>query len=337
MESGRNEEQPPYGVIAKALRRGQVVPFLGAGVNLGMPPQPDASGKVLSTLDLGTPQPSSFSRLPSGLDLSLLLAKLAEFPSEEDQEVRDLSKVASYFVETSGRRNLLLELHEVFNQEYKPCKIHEYLAGIDRPLLIVTTNYDDLTEKAFNAKGREFDLVVHPTDRKDLKASVLWWKYGETEPIAEHPNSLPMAERLKTTTVIYKMHGTVIRPWHRRGGLIEDEDQPYRDDSYVITEEDYITFLHRMTERVAVPMQFMTYFSSRQFLFLGYGLRDWNLRVVLKNLNSILNSTGPGESNDPNWAIQHGPSILEKRLWERRGVRIYNQDIDKFVECLQRS
>jgi hypothetical protein len=317
-------EEPPYGVIAKALKRGQVVPFLGAGVNLGGVP----TSAVEVAGELAVPVETS---LPSGTDLSLALARLVSFP--EDEEVRDLSKVASYFVETSGRRNLLRELHEVFNQDYTPRRIHHYLAELERPLLIVTTNYDDLTEQAFRAKNRPFDLVVHPTDKPDLKAAVVWWKYGASEPIFEHPNSLPMKDRLRTMTVIYKMHGSVVRPWQRGEQQFDDEDRPYKDDSYVITEEDYINFLHRMTEKVAVPVQFMEYFSNRQFLFMGYGLRDWNLRVVLKNLNSILDRDE--DSVEPNWAIQHRPSILEKRLWERRRVDIYSQDIDEFVNRLR--
>jgi hypothetical protein len=326
MDQIKTEREPPYGVIAKALKRGQVVPFLGAGVNIGVPQSPVPDNGPVG------------ARLPSGADLSLSLASLASFPEDGENERRDLSKVASYFVETSGRRNLLRELHEIFNQDYTPCKIHEYLAEIERPMLIVTTNYDDLTERAFKAAGRPYDLVVHPTDRSDLKASVLWWKYGDKEPIAEAPNSLPMTERLRTTTVIYKMHGSVVRPWYRGAETLDDdEDHPYRNDSYVITEEDYINFIHRMTEKVAVPMQFMTYFSTRQFLFLGYGLRDWNLRVVLKNLSSILNSATREENDDPNWAIQHQPSILEKKLWERRGVDIYDRDINSFVDLLRKT
>lgn len=315
--------EPPYGVIARALRRGQVVPFLGAGVNIGL---------AQSAVQNDGP---ACRKLPSGADLSLALAALASFPKEASEvERRDLSRVASYFVETSGRKNLLRELHEVFNQDYQPCEIHKYLARIERPLLIVTTNYDDLTERAFNDVGRPYDLVVHPTDRSDLKASVLWWKYGEKEPIPEAPNELPMTERLRTTTVIYKMHGSVVRPWYKGLDSFTDEDA-FRDDSYVITEEDYINFLHRMTEKVAVPMQFMTYFSTRQFLFLGYGLRDWNLRVVLKNLSSILATAAEEESDDPNWAIQYNPSMLERKLWDRRGVNIYDQDINSFVERLR--
>src|SRR6185369_14085964 len=108
--------------------------------------------------------------------------------------------------------------------------------------------------------------------------------------------------------VIYKMHGTVDR-------------QLKKWDSYVITEDDYVDFLSRMTGQTAVPAQFMRHFRTRHFLFLGYGLNDWNLRVVLKNLRSIL----PDDpARDPanaeheelrSWAIQHGPSDLEIELW----------------------
>jgi NAD-dependent SIR2 family protein deacetylase len=319
-----SELQPPYGSIARALRKGRVVPFLGAGVSRSV---------------AQTPGGGNAEGLPSGAQLSRALAKLVNFPAEHEHELDDLARVASYYVETDGRRSLRELLHETFNHDYVPGRIHEYLAGIERPLLIVTTNYDDLTERAFMAKGRPYDLVVHPTDRPDMAGAVLWWKHGEKEPTAETPNRLPMTDRLRTTAVIYKMHGTIVRSWYRGETPPDEEDeQPYRDDSYVITEEDYIDFLHRMTQQAAVPMQFMSYFSTRQFLFLGYGLRDWNLRVVLKNLNAVLKLQAENnrmdENEDRSWAIQYNPSLLERRLWERRNVDIYNLDINVFVDEL---
>jgi SIR2-like protein len=322
------EIEAPYGTIARALRSGRVVPFLGAGVNMGGP-QPSVGGTEEAPF-----------RLPSGSELSRVLANEANFPAESDQDLNDLAKVASFYVDNSGRRSLREMLHLTFNRDYAPCKIHEYLADIPRPLLIVTTNYDDLTERAFEAKGRPYDLVVHPTDRTDMAGAVLWWKYGASEPDPQPPNTIPMAERLKETTVIYKMHGTVVRPWLKRdpNEVPLDDDKPYRDDSYVITEEDYIDFLHRMTLQAAVPAQFMAYFSARQFLFLGYGLRDWNLRVVLKNLKAVLRvQEGNSEQDDdPSWAIQYRPSLLETMLWKKRNVNIYNMDVNKFVEQLRK-
>ena len=142
---------PPYGEIADLLKKGEVVPFLGAGVNFGMRPSPDAKWNE---------KDSNF--LPSGVELSRFLADMSSFPSEDEDEIGDLAKVSSYFVETSARRRLRERLHEIFNRDFEPASIHNYLAELGRktPLLIVTTNYDDLTGRAFNALNLPFDLVV---------------------------------------------------------------------------------------------------------------------------------------------------------------------------------
>ncbi|HEX8173801.1 MAG TPA: SIR2 family protein [Pyrinomonadaceae bacterium] len=310
---------PPYGEIADLLKNGEVVPFLGAGVNFGARPAPNATWDA---------KESNF--LPSGVELSRFLADISNFPAENEEEITDLAKVSSYFVETSARRRLRERLHNIFDRDFEPASIHNYLAEIGRsaPLLIVTTNYDDLTEQAFNRLNLPYDLVIHPTDRKDVEASVLWWKHGAQEPEAVPPNQLFID--LKTTTVIYKMHGTVDRATAKW-------------DSYVITEDDYIDFLSRMTGQTAVPAQFMRHFRTRHFLFLGYGLRDWNLRVVLKNLRAVLPTVDEASqsANDDmeeelrSWAIQFRPSDLETELWNARKVKIYDVDINEFVEKLR--
>ena len=310
---------PPYGEIADLLKKGEVVPFLGAGVNFGMRPEPGAKWDA---------DESNF--LPSGVELSRFLADMSNFPAEDEEEITDLAKVSSYFVETSARRRLRERLHTIFDRDFEPANIHSYLADIGRntPLLIVTTNYDDLTERAFNRINVPFDTVVHPTDRKDVEASVLWWKHHATEPEVVPPNQLFID--LKATNVIYKMHGTVDRA-------------AAKWDSYVITEDDYIDFLSRMTGQTAVPAQFMRHFRTRHFLFLGYGLKDWNLRVVLKNLRAVLPSveeSGTSAVDDDeeelrSWAIQFRPSELETELWSARKVKIYDVDINQFVEKLR--
>lgn len=306
---------PPYGEIADLLRAGQVIPFLGAGVNVGKRTPPDARwDEKLSPF------------LPTGAELSRFLATKSSFPSQDERDLSDLAKVASYFVGTSARRRLRERLHEVFDHDFEPCDIHAYLAEVPTPLLIVTTNYDDLTERAFKRAGKPFDLVIHPTDRKDVDASVLWCKHGVDEPEAVPPNKLQID--LKQTTVIYKMHGTVDRSNRKL-------------DSFVITEEDYIDFLSRMTGQTAVPALFMHHFRSRYFLFLGYGLKDWNLRVVLNNLRCLLpNGTSSSEEEEEeihSWAIQYRPSRLEEVLWNARKINIYDVEINEFVKRLRQS
>jgi hypothetical protein len=200
-------------------------PFLGAGVNTR---PPDAS-----VWRRGAPF------LPRGAELARDLALMNGFPSDDDHDRADLAKVASYGVESLGREWLRGSLRQVFDGEYEPCDIHTYLASLSTPLLIVTTNYDDLTERAFDRAQRPYDLVVHPTDNDEYAASVLWTKYEAREngPIPIKPNLLQVD--LAKTTVIYKMHGTVYRHPPSADGSAWD--------SYVITEDDYLDFLSRMT------------------------------------------------------------------------------------------
>jgi hypothetical protein len=342
---------PPTPNIALRLEGGHVVPFLGAGVNTR--PDPAAVWKK------GAPF------LPRGAELSEYLARMNGFPSDDPIDRHDLAKVASYAVEASGRGALRDNLRAVFDRAYEPCAIHDYLASVPANLLIVTTNYDDLTEVAFRRAGRQFHLVVHPTDRQDAEAAVLWWRPGSDEPEEVAPNSL----RLKPgeAPIIYKMHGTVYRHPGGRADLIGAPGQvgevlagaavgagagelaepvepvepprPDRWDSYVITEDDYVEFLSRMTAQTVVPSHFIQHFQRSQFLFLGYGLNDWNLRVVLRNLRRVLPrgagaAESPPRSTGPSWAIQYRPSLLETRLWEAREVDIYDMDIDGFVSAL---
>src|SRR3954453_22751088 len=291
------ETEPPYKIIANQLKSGEIVPFLGAGVNFGMRQPPNAQWAF---------QTANF--LPSGSDLSTYLIDQCEFPEKNE---RDLAKVASYYVEVVDRAGLSQGLLPIFDRDYEPCEIHHYLANdipADKHLLIVTTNYDDLTERAFVRAQRPFDLVVHPTDSARA-GSVIWRPHGATEVQYVPPNSLQID--LQNTTVIYKMHGTVDRTQHCM-------------DDYVITEDDYIDFLTRMIGQTAVPAQFMAHFRTHRFLFMGYGLNDWNLRVILNNLHAR-----------KSWAIQYKPSAVEKRLWDKRNVDIYDVDINEFTRQLR--
>ncbi len=322
----------PYEAIAEALQEGGVVPFLGAGVNFGHRPS-------------GDKWKNAAPFLPSGAELSRYLARKSAFPLTEDHELADLAKVSSFYEENVGRGRLRKELHEIFAPvppaaDYPTCTIHDYLASILKLRLVITTNYDNLTEKAFAAANRAFYLVIHTVsqdnqpDAQDnapngslaplgLQGQVLWWKYDPANPQAPfspergEPRDLAKFIDSTTDTVIYKMHGTV-----------SQQDKQW--DNYVISEDDYVEFISRMTNGTALPNIVWEHLHFRQFLFLGYGLGDWNLRVVLRE---IFRKTRFGQNKS--WAIQFKPSDLEKELWSQRGVKIYDTDINAFVEGLK--
>jgi hypothetical protein len=200
-------------------------------------------------------------------------------------------------------------------------------------MLIVTTNYDDLIERAFTDRGKPFHLVQW-TDDPAIAGSVVWWRPGATKPEHYPPKLLPLAPGEET--IVYKMHGAVDR-------------ESGRYNSFLITEEDYIEFLSGMTRQGAIPATFKRYFRQSSFLFLGYGLADWNLRVLLCNVKSQTSSgNGVGRSRASamivaeaelrSWAVQLQPSPLESALWQKREVDIYNVDLNAFVtkvrECI---
>lgn len=308
---------PPYPLIARLLREGKVVPFLGAGVNV----RTVAEGESPLT-----------PALPTGAQLSRRLAREVAYPSDDDRELTDLAKVASYFVELSARERLCETLREEFTVEAAPSPMHRYLARVERPLLIVTTNYDDLMERALTEAGRPYDVVVHPTEQHEVEGSVLWWAHGAATPEAVAPNRLFI--ELESRTVVYKMHGSICRAEEAL-------------DSYVVTEEDYVEFLARMTAQHAVPAQFMRHFRQCHFLYLGYGLRDWNLRVMLRLLRmhgagsgSRTPSAGSGrisrgeERRLVSWAVQFRPSPIETELWGTRDVKIFDVPVDAFAAAL---
>jgi len=295
---------PPYPTIRQELFKGQVIPFLGAGASLSVRKPKNAPWR--KAIDKKRDQ-WKVSYLPTANELAEYLADQSTFPTQEPIE---LAKVAQYFNTIVGSKLLYQRLHEIFNPDHPYTKLHTYLAETPRPLLIVTTNYDDLIERAFDKKGRPYDLVVHTTD-PNLGEKLLWKPHGKA------PTQRVLAKDLyidmDKVTVIYKMHGAV--------------DRNFGGGQFVITEDDYIDFLARMTTSSAIPLIFGEPFQTRPFLFLGYGLYDWNLRVVLNRIEKQFR-----RPNDiVSWAIQRDAKPLEQNLWSARGVQVFNQDIEAFI------
>jgi hypothetical protein len=77
-----------------------------------------------------------------------------------------------------------------------------------------------------------------------------------------------------------------------------------------------------------IPVSLRERMASSHFLFLGYSMRDWNLRVILKRIwrEELL----PLKS----WAVQRAPGDagareVEEALWRDRG------DVDLFYVSLK--
>ncbi len=113
------------------------------------------------------------------------------------------------------------------------------------------------------------------------------------------------------------MHGTV-----QRGSEKSDNDH------YVITEDDYVDYLTRADISQLFPAKLAGKLKNSHLLFLGYGLRDWNMRVMLYRLwrqSKLLKKS---------WAIQLKPDPMDKTLWGKKDVEIIDVKLDEFIDEL---
>jgi hypothetical protein len=282
-----------YWLVAGRILEGYVIPFLGAGANLLERPK-DVSWKV------GT-------YLPSATELAAVLAEKSRYPDEPE----DLLRVSQYVDAILGTRVLYEYLHALFNADYPPNSLHRLLAKLPsllrkrgaRHQLIMTTNYDDALERAFSDAGESYDVVWYEAKPGEESGKFMHSPPGEPAIPINVPNEYE-ALSLEERTVILKLHGAVNR-----------EDAKL--DSYVITEDNYIDYLSRTDFSGQIPITLREVMGESHFLFLGYSMRDWNLRVIL---NRIWNQA---ELNVQSWAIQlphpkPKQNDIELKLWADR-------------------
>jgi NAD-dependent SIR2 family protein deacetylase len=249
--------------------------------------------------------------LPSGGELAERLMAAGSFPGGERR--RDLALAASYF--TKGRDDIALkrELRAVLTKgEARPGSLHHCLADskLGELRLYVTTNYDDLIEQALAHRAPW--VVVDRGERGKVHCRP---QGGEWQEAA--PDDLRRTITDKARPIVLKLHGSLDR-----------DDRA--NDHFLITEEQYVDFLGRSREALIPSMLYNT-MKARSFLFLGYGLRDWNVRVLLRHL---ADSRGPASSID-SWAVVRHPAPAEQALWEMRKVKMLDIDLDEFVLRLQ--
>jgi hypothetical protein len=266
---------------------------------------------------------------PSAGELTAFLAGRFELPPDQPAE---LLRVSQYIYEMRGGEGPLFdELHDLFAQQYPPTEVHEFLAGVPAELrrrgvkarspLIVTTNYDDLMERALHERGEEFDLVVYMANGPHEGLFCHRPPGGELNPIV-HPEELGGGDDPTRQidparrTVMLKLHGYA------------DQEHPH-DDSYVITEDHYIEYLARIDLDNKLPQTVLGVLRNSHLLFLGYGLRDWNLKAMLYKLWT------ERLSDRDWWAVQLSPDPLEVKSWRRRGVEIFDMPLHEYVAELR--
>ena len=260
-----------------------------------------------------------------GTEVGELAHRLAErfrFPAEGGTE---LTRVAEYVALMKGAGPLYDELHELLSARAVPTAVHRSLASLAPVLreqgagqqLLVTTSYDLALEQAFLDAGEEFDVVSYLASGRDGGKFCHFGPDG-TARVVDIPNRYATELDLGQRTVILKLHGSV------------DPGPERAWESFVVTEDDYLDYLPESDLPAAIPVALAAHLRRSHFLFLGYAMRDWNLRLVLNRF------WGGARLSYRSWAVAPGMPSLERALWRHRDVDVLNLGLEDFVDSLLR-
>jgi hypothetical protein len=242
------------------------------------------------------------ARPPLGSALSEhLAAKLAtELEAElPNEDPRNLQRVALFYELQRSRHQLVDEIRARVQDGKRPSPAVRALAELGFPL-VITTNYDQLFEQALTMAGKTPRVSVYTPE---LEATVDY-----RDPTADNP-------------VVFKIHGDIGRP-----------------ETIVVTDEDYIQFVLRMSNKDPfdpLPLTVKYHMTTWTTLFVGYSLLDYNLRLLFKSLRWKIDT-----ANAPDmYSVDHSPDPLILTVWhnQRRYVRFIAEDVWAFVPELYKT
>jgi hypothetical protein len=151
-------------------------------------------------------------RPPMGGRLSEALAATSGFDKEFKKEsICNLQRVSLHYQKHFSRNQLVERIRDEVETNKKPSPALRALAELNFPL-VITTNFDKLFERALYAAGKDPRKAVYSPESRPTPDCT-------PDPTAQRP-------------FIFKIHG--------------DIDQP---ESIVITDEDYIDFVLRMSDK----------------------------------------------------------------------------------------
>ena len=271
------ESQRTLRLIAEAVLGRQCILFLGPGVH-ALPPEGspfhyplDASPKTGAALS---------HRLAAECDFA------QRFPNEDPGNLR---RVALAYEIDSSRARLVEAVTDAVDTGRAPSPILEMLAQMDFPL-VVTTNYDQLFERALRDAGKQPRMSVYQPGHEPTQ--------NLREQSAGHP-------------IIYKLHGDISQR-----------------ETLVVTDEDHIRFALRMSDKDPydpIPLALKFHLASSTTLFVGYSMFDYTQRLLFQTLRHKIDV-----ANAPDmYSVDLSPDPLLLDVWQsqRRYVRFIAEEL----------
>jgi hypothetical protein len=287
--------------IIKSGKNGKCILFLGA---MASAPSPKGS-------------PFQYKNAPpSGTELSRRLAARCEYP---DEDKTNLQRVSLYyqFREGGSRQSLVKAIREEITGfeevtesgekkkfPFVPSPALHMLAALPFSI-VITTNYNHL-----------FDIALARANTRDGKPKQPIVRIYDPE-LTASPEVVPL-DPLEENPILLKLHGDIDKP-----------------ESIVVTEEDYIRFIQKMAVAHYHPIHenIRARMNWWPILFIGYGLKDYNLRLLFRTLRWHVDV-----ANFPlSFSVDPYPDNLVVWVWgrgEKPMVSFIKEDLWDFVPAL---
>ncbi len=212
------------------------------------------ANKVTPLLGAG----ASIDIVGGAFDIASDWARAAKFPFEADPALAEMAQYVAITVDRASAGEYIKRIMDgllskfVVDDIEDRNNVYRYLPSLSFPVWI-TTNYDDLIERGLRARNKSPHTTISAWTPPDIVRDEALYAVGEGAPTVEKP-------------LVFHLHGS------------------YLDElSMVITESDYLEFLEQMAADATIfPPVIRDAMATTSLLFIGYGFRDPNLQLLLR-------------------------------------------------------
>jgi hypothetical protein len=239
-----------------------------------------------------------YGTLPLGGDVARAWAEKYGYPFADDF---NLMKVAQFLAVEFYPMFPKDEIVDLFKQKKalpdfaNKTEPHRMLADLPLPVYM-TTNYDHFMTAALEDRKR------------DAKREICRWNQLTRNDKSRFDDGY---EPTVANPVVFHLHGHIDRP-----------------PSIVLTEDDYFDFLVNISrDPLVIPTRIQTAFTESSVLFIGYGLADWNFRVLLQGLSRFMEK-GLGRTH---FAVMLPPAVPDSEEQQKKATAYlssYYENID---------
>lgn len=241
-----------------------------------------------------------YGTLPLGAEIARQWAAKYGYPFSDSYNLMKVAQFLAIDFSPMFPKDEIVDLFQQssatpdFSNKSEP---HRMLADLPLPVY-VTTNYDDFMVKAFSQL----------TLPRDAKREYCRWNVLTRNDKSKFDEGF---EPTVANPVVFHLHGHTERP-----------------ASIVLTEDDYFDFLVNISrDPLLIPARIQKAFTESSVLFIGYGLADWNFRVLLQGLSRFMEK-GLGRTH---FAVMLPPEVADSEDQQKKATNYlssYYENID---------